>query len=43
MTDDRNLTSHTYHENVAKAIFDKLPEYSKLMNTIHLRLSDKIK
>jgi len=31
MTDDRNMTSHTYKEKVAQIIFEKLNEYSALM------------
>ena len=27
MTDDRNLTSHTYKEEVSQLIYDKLPPY----------------
>jgi nucleotidyltransferase substrate binding protein (TIGR01987 family) len=40
MTDDRNMTSHTYKEEVSQIIFAKLPAYShsiiNLMNRIHL-------
>lgn len=32
MTDDRNLTSHVYKEDVAQALFQKVPEYYKLMS-----------
>ncbi|MCX6162923.1 MAG: HI0074 family nucleotidyltransferase substrate-binding subunit [Ignavibacteriae bacterium] len=34
MIDDRNLTSHTYHEEVAEMIFKLLPLYSLLMKNI---------
>ena len=34
MTDDRNLTSHTYIEAVAEAIYKKLPSYLKVMNSL---------
>lgn len=34
MTDDRNMTSHTYKEEVAQIIYGKLKEYSKLMEDI---------
>ena len=34
MTDDRNLTSHTYIEAVAEAIFRKLPSYLTVMRTL---------
>lgn len=31
MVDDRNLTSHTYHEGLAKRIYEQLPPYAELM------------
>lgn len=31
MVDDRNLTSHTYHEGLAQRIYDRLPPYAQLM------------
>jgi nucleotidyltransferase substrate binding protein (TIGR01987 family) len=34
MTDDRNMTSHTYKEKVAQNIYEKLKEYSMLMENI---------
>jgi len=34
MTDDRNLTSHTYIEAVAEAIYSKLPRYANLMRKL---------
>lgn len=34
MTDDRNLTSHTYIEAVAEAIYRKLPSYLTVMHTL---------
>lgn len=34
MTDKRNDTAHTYKEEVAQAIYDKLKEYSLLMGRI---------
>jgi nucleotidyltransferase substrate binding protein (TIGR01987 family) len=34
MTDDRNLTSHTYIEAVAEAIYKKLPSYLEVMNSL---------
>jgi nucleotidyltransferase substrate binding protein (TIGR01987 family) len=40
MTDDRNMTSHTYKEEVSQIIFSRLPEYSTaiitLLSRIHL-------
>ncbi len=38
MTDDRNLTSHTYIEEIAKTIYQKLPIYYQIMR----ELFDKI-
>ena len=42
MTDDRNLTSHTYIEAIADAIYRKLPSYlvvmNKLLATIRARI-----
>ncbi|TVR01123.1 MAG: nucleotidyltransferase [Desulfovibrionales bacterium] len=32
MVDDRNLTSHTYHEGLAEGIYDKLVGYAELMD-----------
>ena len=34
MTDDRNMTSHTYIEQVAEEIYQKLPEYAALMEKL---------
>lgn len=34
MTDDRNLTSHTYHEDLADAIYLKIPAYYNLMKQL---------
>ena len=34
MTDDRNLTSHTYIEAVAEAIYRKLPTYLAVMRML---------
>ena len=45
MTDDRNLTSHTYIEAVAASIYRKLSEYhevmSRLLTAIQVRLLSK--
>ncbi|CAG1003165.1 hypothetical protein METP3_03497 [Methanosarcinales archaeon] len=35
MTDDRNLTSHTYHEKVAEEIYSKINDYYKFMNKVY--------
>jgi nucleotidyltransferase substrate binding protein (TIGR01987 family) len=34
MTDDRNLTAHTYIEAIAVAIHRKLPEYQRVMRNL---------
>jgi hypothetical protein len=34
MTDDRNMTSHTYKEKVAQIIFGKLNGYTALMEDL---------
>ena len=38
MIDDRNLTSHTYHEEVAEEIFSNLRDYVGIMEKILLIL-----
>ncbi|CAD7770009.1 hypothetical protein BLFGPEAP_00273 [Candidatus Methanoperedenaceae archaeon GB50] len=34
MTDDRNMTSHTYKEEVAQIIYGKLKDYSELIEGV---------
>lgn len=34
MIDDRNLTSHTYHEEIAEEIYKKLPIYAGIMKKL---------
>ncbi len=34
MTDDRNLTVHAYHEATAQRIYERLPAYRGLMQTL---------
>ena len=38
MIDSRNLTSHTYREEVAERIFFKLSEYIKILEKVLERL-----
>lgn len=38
MVDDRNLTVHTYHEEIAQAIFSRLPAHAALMHEILERM-----
>lgn len=34
MTDARNLTSHTYIEEVARKVYEQTPEFTKLMRSL---------
>lgn len=43
MTDDRNLTSHAYIEEVAQKIFDKLESYLKLVSKIFNQINQNLK
>ena len=43
MTDDRNLTSHTYIEAIAATIFGKLPAYHRLMDDLWGRLQSRLR
>jgi nucleotidyltransferase substrate binding protein (TIGR01987 family) len=42
MTDDRNLTSHTYLEPVAEAIYSKLPVYLKVMKHLLVNIQGRM-
>lgn len=42
MVDDRNLTSHAYHEAVAKLIFSRAPGYAALMHAWVERLQERV-
>ena len=42
MTDDRNLTSHTYIEAIAQAIYGKLPAYQGVMNSLLANIGARI-
>ena len=42
MTDDRNLTSHTYLEPLAEAIYKKLPPYLAVMQRLQAALEEQI-
>ena len=42
MTDDRNLTSHTYIEAVAQAIYRKLPNYLAVMGMLLANIQTQI-
>lgn len=41
MADKRNETSHTYKEQVAKSIYEKIGSYSSLMDKILNKFKDK--
>jgi nucleotidyltransferase substrate binding protein (TIGR01987 family) len=43
MTDNRNLTSHTYLEEIAQKIYEKIKDYSDIMYKIFNNLKQKIK
>ena len=42
MTDDRNLTSHTYLEIIAEAIYCKLPAYLAVMQALSANIQQRI-
>ena len=42
MSDDRNRTIHTYIEEVARQIFEKLPAYAPLLQAIADRIQDQV-
>lgn len=41
MIDDRNLTSHTYHEEGAEKLFSSLKRYIPLMELLYQRLEGR--
>jgi nucleotidyltransferase substrate binding protein (TIGR01987 family) len=42
MTDDRNLTSHTYLESLAERIFAQLPAYLTVMQSLATQIGTRI-
>ncbi len=42
MTDDRNLTSHTYREELAEEIYAKIEDYHKLMDRVYQHLMEEV-
>lgn len=42
MTDDRNLTSHTYIEAIAKRIYGRLPAYLAVMQSLAAQIQTRI-
>ncbi len=39
MTDDRNMTSHTYKEEVSKILYEKMPNHFLLMEKLMVKIS----
>ncbi len=39
MVDDRNITSHTYHEELAEKISYAIPDYYKILNKVFLAVT----
>jgi hypothetical protein len=42
MTDDRNLSTHTYDEKAVEEIYQQVGDYWKLMDEFSRRLAKKI-
>lgn len=42
MTDDRNLTSHTYDEEVAEALYRKIKNHFELMKSLLARINKSL-
>ena len=42
MTDDRNLTSHTYNESLAREIFSRLGEHASLLAALLEEIQDRL-
>ena len=43
MVDDRNLTVHTYNEDLANQIFDRLPDYISVMRSLLRAMVERAK
>ncbi|MEI7891421.1 MAG: HI0074 family nucleotidyltransferase substrate-binding subunit [bacterium] len=43
MTEDRNLSVHTYSEEMANNLYAKLPEYSRISKLIAKKIKEKAK
>jgi hypothetical protein len=43
MLNDRNLTSHTYREEYALEIYERLPKHLQAMQRLRSRLIEEIK
>jgi nucleotidyltransferase substrate binding protein (TIGR01987 family) len=42
MTDDRNMTSHTYKEEVSQILYEKIRDYYGLIEIIRKRIESKM-
>ena len=43
MADDRNLTTHTYNESLADAIYSRIPEHAAIMDAWLAAMEDRIR
>jgi len=43
MLQDRNKTSHTYHESLADEIYARIPKYLNVMQKTYVKLTQKLK
>ncbi len=43
MTEDRNLSVHTYSEEMANDLYAKLPEYARVSKLIAMKIKEKAK
>jgi len=41
MVDNRNLATHTYHEELADTLFDAVGGYLPVLETLYLELSER--
>jgi nucleotidyltransferase substrate binding protein (TIGR01987 family) len=41
MVEDRNRTSHTYYETIARAVYGALPGYARLLRELGRRLAER--
>ena len=42
MLEDRNLTSHTYHESTAQQVFKNLPQHHSALQELHGQLAERL-
>lgn len=41
MLEDRNLTAHTYDEEVAEEVYGRIPEYLEILENLQKRLTEE--